>query len=338
MSNIRYRRKDRVLLLPGPNFLPFMKLQFFFFLVLLKLFLASSPDETSVTPNDKVFSYFSGLLNKINRNPSLSLTSYDFYIYDFHKIKGLHKRFPLDCMLSVRILDDIQLVYLTCLALKRFSYINFMEDLKQNLFRMNQKLHFNAIARSIFECFNWRILTNLRKNFTFADFEDRKVEWNERKMVVCVILSILQQFSFSTESFLEIKLEYERKISPRTYIRIISNLIEDIEMDFEAGAYKTFLRLQHFSKSYDGKIPTQEPFQQKIFTLVNLFHFYSHHIITFSPASLKLEICTPKFLALLVMSSNCVRSWEEIFAFFISITLFRMQRVSCIGTKFLPSS
>ena len=36
-----------------------MDLGFFFFLVLLKLCIPSSLDETSVAPNEKVFSYFS---------------------------------------------------------------------------------------------------------------------------------------------------------------------------------------------------------------------------------------------------------------------------------------
>ena len=44
--------------------------------------------------------------------------------------------------------------------------------------------------------------------------EGYKVEWNDRKKLVCTMLSILQQLSFSTESFLELKYYYERKISP----------------------------------------------------------------------------------------------------------------------------
>ena len=277
-----------------------------------KLSLSSSSDETSVAPNEKVLSFFSKLLTKIKRNPSLSLTFYGYEI-DSYRIKYMYKRFPLDSMLSLKILDEIQLVYLTYLALKDFFNEIFEKDLIQNLSTQN-----------IFACFNEQILIKLRKKFTCADSEDWKeewkdinVEWNDRKKLVCTMLSILQRLGFSTKSFLELK-PYERKISPRTYIRIISNLIEDIEMDFEAGAYKTYLQLQHFSKKYDGEIPTRGPHQEIILTLVNLFHFYSHQIISFNPTSLKLDNCTPKFLALLVLSSDCDKSWEEIFAFFIS--------------------
>ena len=92
-----------------------MDLRFFFFLVLLKLCLSSSLDETSVAPKEEVFSYFSQLLSKINRHPSFSITS-----DDFDKIRDLYKHFPLDCMLSLAALDEIKLIYLTCLAIENY--------------------------------------------------------------------------------------------------------------------------------------------------------------------------------------------------------------------------
>ena len=98
----------------------------------------------------------------------------------------------------------------------------------------------------------------------------------------------------------------------------MTNLIEDIETDFEAGAYKTYLQLQHFSKKYDGKIPTRGPLQEIILTLGNLLRFYSHHIITFCPTSLNLSHFTPKFLALLISASDYFPKYEENFALFIS--------------------
>ena len=300
-------------------FFTFMNLRFFFFLALLKICLSSSPNESTVAPKEEVFSYFSQLLPKINQSPSLSI-NFD----DYDKIKGLYRRFPLDCMLSLKALNKIKLVYLTCLIIENYDYYEFLADLEKNPFGMNQKSHFKATVRRIFKCFNLQIIFKLREQFTCADSEDWKeewkdinVEWNDRKKLVCTMLSILQRLGFSTKSFLDSNFCYVRKISPRTCIRVMANLIEDIEMDFVAGAYKTFLRLQHLSKSHAGKIPTQEPLQQKIFTLVNLFHIYSYQIINFSPTSLNLDLCTPEFLALLVMSSRYA-TWEEIFSFFIS--------------------
>ena len=208
----------------------------------------------------------------------------------------------------------------------------FQEDINNNLYKMNQKPHFNAAVNRIFNYFNWLIEDNFSESFTCADSEDRKEnsedrkqdfecrrkEWNDRKKLVRTMLSILREISFSTESFIELKPYYRGKTSPRTYIQIMSGLVDDIEMNFEAGIHKTFLQLQQFSQRYDGKIPTRGPHQEIILTLVNLFHFYSNHIFNFNRTSLKLDNCTPKFLALLIESSSCIPFWEEIFALFIS--------------------
>ena len=315
------------IVLPGPGqfFLLFMDFRFFFFLVLLKLCRASSTDETSEAPK-KVFSYFSQLLTEIKRNPSFLITYEDYY-----KINDLYRRFPLDCMLSLDALDDIQLIYLTCLVLGGGSYFNLQDIFGLNLFGVNRKFRIKATVLGVFKWFNGQILDKLRKNFTRADSESRKedsgdeneglerrkVDLNDRKKLVCAMLSLLQQISFSSESFLDLGHCYGRKIYPRTYIQIMTSLIEAVEMDFVAGAYETFLQLQDLSKSHAGKIPTQGLSQQRIFTLVSLFHFYSHHIYNFSPTSLNLNLCTPEFLALLVMSSRYA-TWEEIFSFFIS--------------------
>ena len=244
-------------------------------------------------------------------------------------------------MLSLEALNEIKLVYLTCLALDHGNYTDFQKSLELDLFGVNQGPHFKefySIIQRIFSIFNRQILVKLRMDFTFADSEARKKEWNDRKDIVRVMLSILQQLSFSTESFLEFPYKCEREISPRTYIRIMSDLIEDIEMDFEAGAHKTFLRLQYLSESYDGEIPTQEPLQQKIFTLVNLFHFYSLHIIYFDPTSLNLDICTPKFLACLSMSSNAAIGWESMFASFITDRFISAEKDRLFGYYIFPSS
>ena len=102
-------------------------------------------------------------------------------------------------MLSLKALDDIQLVYLTSLAIVYRDKFHFEKVLNQNLFRMNQKL---VIVQSIFECFNQIISTKLVENFklrqifTGADIEGRKREWNDRKKIVCAMLSILQKISF----------------------------------------------------------------------------------------------------------------------------------------------
>ena len=90
-----------------------------------------------MAPNEEVFSYFSQLLTKINQNPPFSITS-----DDFDKINDMYKRFPLDCMLSLDALDEIKLVYLTCLAIENFKYIDFLKDLEKNPFGMNQKSYF----------------------------------------------------------------------------------------------------------------------------------------------------------------------------------------------------
>ena len=280
-----------------------MEYRFFFFLALIKLCFASAPDETPVAPDEKVFSFFSQLLTKINCNSSYIIFD------DYHKINDLYNRFPLDCTLSLIVLDDIRLVYVTCLALQSsYSYTPFKDDLKENPAKINQKKPcFYFVVRKIFSCLNRLILLNLKKKFTLTDAEAREKEWNGRKKLVCAMLSILEQFSFYSEPFIEWPFYYIRKFSPRTCIRIISNLIEDIELDFESGAYKTFTQLQRLSKRYAGQVPTSEPTQQKIFTLVTLFHLYSYHIITFSRASLDLNNCTPIFLALLIESSVIFR-------------------------------
>lgn len=324
-----------------------MDLRFFFFLALLKLCLSSSPNETSVAPKEEVFSFLSELRSKINRNHSFPITS-----ADFDKIGELRIDFPLDFMLSLVALGDIQLIYLTCLAMENYSYgyyDNFQKDLEQNPFRMNQKVYFNAAVQRIFKWFNCRILDKLRRDFSYTDSEGKKEEWNDVKKLVCAMLLVLQQLSFSTESFLELMPYYESKISPRTYIRVMTNLIENVEMDFEAGAHKTYHQLQHFSKKYDGKIPTQEPSQQKILTLINLFFFYSRQIRSWNPTSLNLDLCTPKFLALLIRSSICTPTtneeksvfrreiWEEIFAFFIADNIISEARgLIYWGKIFLP--
>ena len=287
-----------------------MEYRFFFFLALIKLCFASVPDETHVAPDEKVFSFFSQLLTKINCNSSFIISD------DYDKINDLHNHSLLDCMLSLIVLGDIRLVYVFCLALQGFSiYTRFKDDLKENPAKINQKKScFYFVVQKIFLCLNRLIFLNLKRKFTLADAREK--EWNDRKKLVCTMLSILEQYSFYSEPFLMLTLypfNYRRKISPRTSFRIMSSLIEDIEMDFESAAYKTFIQLQRLSKRYAGQVPKSEPIQQKIFTLINLFRLYSHHIIIFSPSSLNLNNCTPKFLALLIESSDYEGSMEGLF-------------------------
>jgi hypothetical protein len=113
----------------------------------------------------------------------------------------------------------------------------------------------------------------MKSNPESSSIEQKEKLLRERKEIARIMISILQEIDYS--NFKVSFTDLGKCLSTQVYIRVMTNFIDGIVVDSLAGAQMVSFHLMQYS----GKIPHQEPFQQKVMTLLILWSFYARRIV-----------------------------------------------------------
>jgi hypothetical protein len=200
-------------------------------------------------------------------------------------------------MKIIKASHNRSIVFITCLLL---SYESDFYNWIKWLFEW-RIISYQIITSKIFLAFNTLIGELLMWSYpNSSSIEEKEKLLAERKEIARIMLSILQDIDNST---FKVSFPYPGKsLSTRVYIRIMTNFIDGIVADSLAGAQVVNFHLMQFGKKHSGKIPSQEPFREKIMTLLVLWRFYARRIVELEYANSDVDAMRPIFLAQLVQS------------------------------------